>query len=632
MLAALKDLPTLFAQAGLGKDKIFACVRMHQDAKSLEVWCADSQDVTYRNQFDEDALTKIKNAVSPKLTWDKFFAGIEEGFNQRKIQVSPDASLMALTVECLLQTDTSPMKAQFILQKKVGEAGGSLAMLHALQQYYWIREDEGYRIDLIAHLEKEATEAERARDVAVRELGEMKAVLANADQTAAAARSRLQALEKEIAALEQSKQSSGGKGGKASASIEERIGLPLVDEPPKGSVARIPLTDNRGNVKVTADYDAELMQLVKSKFAGVSEGQDVSDARWCNVIRPLPQDQLQSQMRLLSDPGKVLVVEALNKIDEWDFNVFEVQNFSDGHSLFVVCYALLLRYGLFQRFDLDEQRVINWLSQVEAGYQPNPYHNSTHAADVLHITHYIITEGGLSKAARLTKEDELAGLMAAAIHDYDHPGINNSFHVKTQSYLARLYSDRSILENHHASEVFELMKDSRFDMLHTMSVEQRKDIRDTVMDMVLATDMGLHTKILAAFKRRLQEEKEQSEKTQSQHMFAAKPDQRLAMSMAIKMADVSNCGRPEHLYLTWGNKIADEFFLQGDRERNVGIQVSPFMDRYSPSMARGQMAFMNYIVIPLFESIAEYLPNMHFSVEMVEANRSYWANYDDSSI
>ena len=32
-------------------------------------------------------------------------------------------------------------------------------------------------------------------------------------------------------------------------------------------------------------------------------------------------------------------------------------------------------------------------------------------------------------------------------------GLNNNFHIKVQSYLATLYNDKSILENHHCAEV-----------------------------------------------------------------------------------------------------------------------------------------------------------------------------------
>merc|ERR1719199_2348617 len=104
------------------------------------------------------------------------------------------------------------------------------------------------------------------------------------------------------------------------------------------------------------------------------------------------------------------------------------------------------------------------------------------------------------------------------------------------------------------------MKSEKFNILAEFTDEQRRDIRETVVEMVLATDMGLHAKILGTFKRRLAED----------HDFKKKDDVRLALSMAVKMADISNCGRPQQLYLLWCNQIADEFYMQGDRERNLG--------------------------------------------------------------
>ena len=279
-----------------------------------------------------------------------------------------------------------------------------------------------------------------------------------------------------------------------------------------------------------------------------------------------------------------------------------------------------------------------------------------------------------------------AALCAAIIHDYNHPGINNNFHIKyedvpppppqlhpphcslsfplpfllvicrcfflltlfyfislysilfsfffsplccllthththrVQTYLATLFNDRSILENIHVSSVFELMKMPKYNILQGFNDEQRRDIRETLVEMVLATDMGLHAKILGTFKRRLVED----------HEFKKKDDIRLALSMAVKMADISNCGRDQKLYLGWCNQIADEFYMQGDRERNLGFPCSPFMDRFAPAMAKGQIAFMNYIVVPLFECISEFLKDMHFSVDMTEENKAHWTQNDDS--
>ena len=45
-------------------------------------------------------------------------------------------------------------------------------------------------------------------------------------------------------------------------------------------------------------------------------------------------------------------------------------------------------------------------------------------------------------------------LMAAIIHDFDHTGTTNNFHINSGSKLAILYNDRAVLENHHVSAFF----------------------------------------------------------------------------------------------------------------------------------------------------------------------------------
>lgn len=45
-------------------------------------------------------------------------------------------------------------------------------------------------------------------------------------------------------------------------------------------------------------------------------------------------------------------------------------------------------------------------------------------------------------------------LFAALIHDFEHTGRTNNFHVNVGTELALLYNDRSVLENHHVSAAF----------------------------------------------------------------------------------------------------------------------------------------------------------------------------------
>lgn len=304
-------------------------------------------------------------------------------------------------------------------------------------------------------------------------------------------------------------------------------------------------------------------------------------------------------------------------MDEWNFDVFTLQELTGGQTLFVTAYTLFVKYGLLNEFNIDELVLINFLREIESGYHHNSYHNAMHAADVLQVLHFIISKGGLSNY--MSKEDIFAALLSAIIHDYDHPGLNNAFQVNAQSYLATLYNDRSVLENHHCAQAFELMRSKQYNIFHGMSSEQKKDVRESVIQMVLATDMSQHAKIVGKFKSRIETDAD----------FSSKEDVRLAMQIAIKMADVSNPSRPTNLYLRWTQNITEEFFKQGDKERELHMPISPLMDRSKPSLGKGQIAFMSYIVGPMFECFCQLLPDMKFSLDHIEENKRYWETNDE---
>ena len=50
----------------------------------------------------------------------------------------------------------------------------------------------------------------------------------------------------------------------------------------------------------------------------------------------------------------------------------------------------------------------------------------------------------------------------------------------------------------------------------------------------------------------------------------------------------------------WSLRVLEEFFNQGDREKEEGLPVTPLCDRLTTSLPASQINFLEFIVAPLF--------------------------------
>ena len=88
----------------------------------------------------------------------------------------------------------------------------------------------------------------------------------------------------------------------------------------------------------------------------------------------------------LLDKAKV----ELEKIDTFDFNIFEVDKLFGKRTLFHVLNEIYNKYKFIEDL-LIEEKYINFINEIIDGYNRDiPYHNDLHATDVLQTTHLII--------------------------------------------------------------------------------------------------------------------------------------------------------------------------------------------------------------------------------------------------
>ena len=91
----------------------------------------------------------------------------------------------------------------------------------------------------------------------------------------------------------------------------------------------------------------------------------------------------------------------------------------------------------------------------------------------------------------------------------------------------------------------------------------------------------------------------------------------------MKCADVSNPTEDFGLYKEWCTRVLDEMLLQGDREKSLGLPVSPFMDRDTLNVPSSQIGFIEFVIYPLFDAFKKYVNAQH-CLEGLDRNRQYW--------
>ncbi|XP_004868228.1 calcium/calmodulin-dependent 3',5'-cyclic nucleotide phosphodiesterase 1A isoform X2 [Heterocephalus glaber] len=316
----------------------------------------------------------------------------------------------------------------------------------------------------------------------------------------------------------------------------------------------------------------------------------------------------------LAYPAAVIVT--LKDVDKWSFDVFSLNEASGEHSLKFMIYELFTRYDLMNRFKIPVSCLIAFAEALEVGYSKykNPYHNLIHAADVTQTVHYIMLHTGIMHW--LTELEILAMVFAAAIHDYEHTGTTNNFHIQTRSDVAILYNDRSVLENHHVSAAYRLMQEEEMNILINLSKDDWRDLRNLVIEMVLSTDMSGHFQQIKNIRNSLQ---------QPEGLDRAK-----TMSLILHAADISHPAKSWRLHYRWTTALMEEFFLQGDKEAELGLPFSPLCDRKSTMVAQSQIGFIDFIVEPTFSLLTDSTEKIVIPL-IEEASKAESPNYGASS-
>ncbi|NXV86270.1 PDE4C phosphodiesterase, partial [Calonectris borealis] len=359
----------------------------------------------------------------------------------------------------------------------------------------------------------------------------------------------------------------------------------------------------------------------------------------CRVAAPSAGPLPSWRVPLAEDAHQKLSRETLEELD-WCLD--QLETLQTRHS---PPPASPQERDLMKTFRIPVNTFITYMLTLEDHYHADvAYHNNIHAADVAQSTHVLLSTPALE--AVFTDLEIMAAIFASAIHDVDHPGVSNQFLINTNSELALMYNDASVLENHHLAVGFKLLQEENCDIFQNLSKKQRQSLRKMAIDMVLATDMSKHMNLLADLKTMVETKKVTSLGVLLLDNYS---DRIQVLQNMVHCADLSNPTKPLELYRQWTDRIMVEFFRQGDREREKGMEISPMCDKHTASVEKSQVGqrrgagvgatgpgwglssafpqvgFIDFIAHPLWETWADLVhPDAQEILDTLEDNREWY--------
>ena len=260
-----------------------------------------------------------------------------------------------------------------------------------------------------------------------------------------------------------------------------------------------------------------------------------------------------------------------------------------------------------------------------------------------------------------------------------------------------MYNDESVLENHHLAVAFKLLQAKDRDILVSLNKKQRQTLRKMTIDMVwhflwkllcclytqflfgrfwplicqstwafwqtwkrwskpkkwldpeffssITTLIGFKWVRLLWFVKPMLQSSLYLLQGKMMHFWQFHGFLQVLQNM-VHCADLSNPTKPLELYRHWVDLIMEEFFRQGDLERESNMDISPMCDRENATIEKSQVivlqhlhlqfekvfilsdlqvGFIDYIVHPLWETWADLVhPDALDILNTLEDNRDWY--------
>jgi cAMP-specific phosphodiesterase 4 len=262
---------------------------------------------------------------------------------------------------------------------------------------------------------------------------------------------------------------------------------------------------------------------------------------------------------------------------------------------------LLTRMGASRVVGANAPKLRRFVEEASLLYRRNPYHHWHHAADVTHMVAWLATRPVFR--ASFDPADVFWLLIAAIVHDVDHPGHNNQWEISSKTARAAKYHGIAVLEQHSIEVDAALMERPECRFTDGMPEAVRARGAYLLPKLILATDFGIHGDFIHSLEAAVDRYPHKADFNQPEFTL-------LMLQALLKAADIGNTTKPFVEAAVWAIHVMEEFWAQGDKERAAGMPVGALNDRDRIGLREAQIGFIQHVALDLFGLLACVEPEL----------------------
>uniref|UniRef100_A0A8D0G963 Phosphodiesterase n=1 Tax=Sphenodon punctatus TaxID=8508 RepID=A0A8D0G963_SPHPU len=320
----------------------------------------------------------------------------------------------------------------------------------------------------------------------------------------------------------------------------------------------------------------------------------------------------------LPDPKNV-------ELYEFRFSDFPVTE----HELIKCGIRLFFEINVIEKFKVPPEVLTRWMYTVRKGYRDITYHNWRHGFNVGQTMFTLLMTGRIKKY--YTDLEAFAMVAAAFCHDIDHRGTNNLYQMKSVAPLARLHGS-SILERHHLEYSKTLLQDESLNIFQNLNKRQFETVLHLFEVAIIATDLALYFKKRTMFQKIVDAiEKMQTEEEAIKYISIDPTKKEVIMAMMMTGCDLSAITKPWEVQSQVALMVANEFWEQGDLERDVlQQQPIPMMDRKKgDELPKLQVGFIDFVCTFVYKEFSRFHKEITPMLDGLQNNRVEWKSRAD---